>query len=134
MAALVSASVVFDYAVLRAVPRVDRGESVNVGVLLYCQDRDVLAARVAVDEARLRALDPSVDVDAVRTAAEALRLTCLGEGPAGATSLGQRFRWLTAPRSTVVHAGPVHSGLTRDPEAELDRLLTALVHPPTGAP
>jgi len=118
---------VFEYAVLRAAPRVERGESVNVGLLLYCQDRDFLAAHVHVIPTRLRALDPAVDVEAVREAAEGLRLTCLGQGPAGRTSLGQRFRWLTAPRSTVVHAGPVHSGLTTDPEAELARLLTALV-------
>jgi hypothetical protein len=118
---------VFEYAVLRAVPRVERGECVNVGVVLYCQDADLLRAVVALDEARLRALDPDVDVDGVRGAAEALARTCAGEGPAGATSLGQRFRWLTAPRSTVVQPGPVHSGLTEDPEAELERLLDVLV-------
>lgn len=118
---------VFEYAVLRAVPRVERGECVNVGVLLYCQAADLLRAVVAVDDARLRALDPEVDVLGVREAAAALERTCAGEGPAGATSLGQRFRWLTAPRSTVVQPGPVHSGLTDDPVAELERLVTALV-------
>ena len=118
---------VFEYAVLRAVPHVERGECVNVGVVLYCQALDFLATQVHVDEDRLRALDRDVDVAAVREAADALRLTCEGEGPAGATSLGQRFRWLTAPRSTVVHAGPVHTGLTDDPAGELDRLLSSLV-------
>ncbi len=119
---------VFEYAVLRAVPRVERGECVNVGVVLYCQAADFLETALHVDADRLRALDPAVDVDAVHEAAEGLRRTCQGEGPAGATSLGQRFRWLTAPRSTVVHTGPVHSGLTADAPAELARLVAALVH------
>ena len=118
---------VFEYAVLRAVPRVERGECVNVGLVLYCQDADFLRTRVHLDVPRLKALDADVDVEGVRGALEALARTCAGEGPAGATSLGQRFRWLTAPRSTVVHAGPVHAGLTEDPVAELDRLLNALV-------
>ena len=118
---------VFDYAVLRAVPRVERGECVNVGVVLFCKERDFLQAQVHLDAARLRALDPGVDVEGVRGAVEALRRTCAGDGPAGETSLGQRFRWLTAPRSTVLQAGAVHSGLTTDPTTELDRLVTALV-------
>ena len=118
---------VFEYALLRPVPRVERGECMNVGLVLYCQDRDFLQARVHLEPRRLRVLDAGVDVEAVRAATEALRLTCEGQGPAGQTSLGQRFRWLTAPRSTVVRAGAVHSGLTDDPAAELDRLLAALV-------
>ena len=118
---------VFEYAVLRANPRVERGEVVNVGVVLYCQAQDFLAVGVHVDADRLRAIDPDVDVDGVRSAAVALQRTCDGEGPAGQTSLGQRFRWLTAPRSTVVHAGQAHSGLTDDPVAELERLVDALV-------
>lgn len=118
---------VFEYALLRAAPRVERGEFVNVGVVLYCQAEDFLTVRVAVDPARLRALDDGVDVDGIVEAAGALERTCTGEGPAGSTSLGQRFRWLTAPRSTVLHTGPVHSGLTDDPEAEVERLLDALV-------
>jgi hypothetical protein len=118
---------VFEYAVLRATPRVDRGESVNIGVVLYCQAEDLLTVRVHVDPARLRALDADVDVEGVEQAASALQRTCAGEGPAGETSLGARFRWLTAPRSTVVAAGPVHSGLTADAAAEAERLLAALV-------
>jgi hypothetical protein len=118
---------VFEYAVLRASPRVERGEYVNIGVVLYCQSADFLTVRVAVDPTRLRALDGAADVDEIASAAAALERTCAGEGPAGETSLGQRFRWLTAPRSTVVHAGPVHSGLTLDPEQEVERLLDALV-------
>ena len=118
---------VFEYAVLRCTPRVDRGESVNIGVVLYCQAEDFLTVRVHVDTGRLQAIDGTADVEAITASAEALERTCAGEGPAGETTLGQRFRWLTAPRSTVVHAGPVHSGLTADPVAEAERLLDALV-------
>jgi hypothetical protein len=118
---------VFEYAVLRAVPRVDRGESVNIGIVLYCQADDLLTVRVHVDAPRLQALDGGVDVDGVQEAAVALERTCAGEGPAGATSLGQRFRWITAPRSTVVRTGPVHSGLAADPAGEVERLLALLV-------
>jgi hypothetical protein len=118
---------VFEYAVLRATPRVDRGESINIGILLYCQADDLLTVRVHVDALRLRALDGDVDLDGVVQAAAALERTCAGEGPAGDTTLGQRFRWLTAPRSTVVSTGPVHSALAADPSGEADRLLELLV-------
>jgi hypothetical protein len=80
-----------------------------------------------VDDQRVRALDPACDVEALRAAAQAVVLTCRGAGPAGQTSPGQRFRWLTAPRSTVLQPGAVHAGLTDDPGAELERLLGALV-------
>jgi hypothetical protein len=121
---------VFEYAALRVVPRVERGESMNVGVIVYCQVRDFLDCRVHVDAARLRALDPDLDLDGVRAALAAVECTCHGgplAGQAAEEPLGSRFRWLTAPRSTVIQSGPVHAGLTRDPAAELDRLLEALV-------
>ena len=118
---------VFEYALVQAVPRAERGECLNVGVVLYCQVRDFLAVQVHVDGAKLRVLDPAVDVEGVEQAATALQRTCEGDGPAGQTTLGQRFRWLTAPRSTVVRAGQVHSGLTDDPAAELRRLVDVLV-------
>lgn len=118
---------VFEYALLRAVPRVERGEAINVGVLLYCQASDFLDAAVHVDAGRLRALADGCDADAVQAAAEAVVRACRGEGPAGTTTPGQRFRWLTSPRSTVVQPGPVHAGLTADPAAELARLLDVLV-------
>lgn len=118
---------VFEYALLRAVPRVERGEFLNIGVLMHCRAADFLAAAVHVDDDRLLVLAPGCDIEAVRAAADAVVRTCAGEGPAGATSPGQRFRWLTAPRSTVVQPGPVHAGLTADPAAELTRLLAALV-------
>lgn len=120
-------SALFEYALLRAVPRVERGELVNVGVVLYCQDLDFLGALAALDEDRLRALDPDVDLSAVTEALDAVCRTCQGEGPAGETSLGQRFRWLTAPRSTVLQPGPVHGGVTDDPQAQLEHLLATLV-------
>ena len=118
---------VFQYVVLRAVPRVDRGECVNIGVVLHCQALDYLGCHVEVDEGRLRALDAAVDVVGVREAAAAFERCCRGEGPAAGLSLGQRFGWLSAPRSTVVQAGPVHPGLTDDPGTELSRLVDALV-------
>jgi hypothetical protein len=118
----------FSYAVLRAVPRVERGEFINVGVIVYCQALDFLAASVYVDAERLLALDASADVDAVSSAAEAIKATCAGgDGPAAESTLGERFRWLTAPRSTVVQPGPTHAGITDDPTAELARLLDELV-------
>lgn len=117
----------FQYVLLRAVPRIDRGECLNIGVLLYCQQREFLGCSVVVAEDRLRALDAATDPAAVRQAAAAFDRCCRGEGPAAEMSLGQRFGWLTAPRSTVVQAGPVHPGLTADPAAELARLVDCLV-------
>ncbi|MEZ7124680.1 DUF3037 domain-containing protein [Nonomuraea sp. AD125B] len=119
---------VYEYAVIRVIPKVERGEQINVGVLLYCQPRGYLCARVELDAVRLRALDPSADVDAVRRALTAYELAC-GErpGPLAAEPLGGRFRWLTAPRSTIVQSGPVHAGLTADPDTELARLFDKLV-------
>jgi Protein of unknown function (DUF3037) len=120
----------FEYAVLRAVPRADRGEYVNVGVMLYSQADDFLAALVHVDADRLRALDPAVDIAAVEAALDAVEAACAGDpaaGPAAQGPRGERFRWLAAPRSTVVQPGPVHSGLTDDPARELEHLLTCMV-------
>ncbi|MFF7995264.1 DUF3037 domain-containing protein [Kitasatospora xanthocidica] len=120
----------YEYAVIRAVPRVERGECVNVGVLLYCRQSSHLAARTHLDQARLLALDPVVDVQGVRRALHGIEAVCLGgpqAGPAAGDSPGQRFRWLTAPRSAIVQPGPVHTGLTTDPDAELRRLFDQLV-------
>lgn len=120
----------FEYTVLRAVPRVDRGEFVNVGVMLYCQAWDYLAARCVVDADRLRALDAAVDLTAVEAALAAIADACAGlpaAGPVAAEPLGARFRLLTAPSSTVVQPGPVHTGMTADPGHELDHLLARFV-------
>jgi hypothetical protein len=117
----------YEYAVIQAVPRIERGELVNVGVLLYCQRADFLAARTHLCEERLRALDPRADVPAIAAALASWGATCTGAGAAGAMQPGERFRWLAAPRSTILRAGPVHMGLAVDPDAELDRLVTLLV-------
>ncbi len=121
----------FEYAVLRIVPRVERGEAINGGVLVYCRELDYLGAAVHVDRERLRALDPDVDLDHVEAVLGSIADTCsaAGRGPASGEEIGRRFRWLTAPRSTVVQAGPVHTGLTADPAAETQRLLQVLVLP-----
>ena len=127
----------FEYAVLRVVPRVERGECINAGVVLYCQAERFLGARVHLDPARLKVLDPGVDLEAVQAHLEAVRSVCAGGPEAGAVgrlSLRERFGWLVAPRSTVVQPSPVHTGLTDDPEAELERLLRSMVLPPGREP
>ncbi|MBW8794951.1 MAG: DUF3037 domain-containing protein [Streptomyces sp.] len=121
---------VFEYALLRVVPRVERGECINAGVLVYCRAKGYVGARTHLDEARLLALDPGADVAGVRAALGAVEAVCAGGAAAGHAAgddPGRRFRWLVAPRSTVVQPGPVHTGLTRDPAAETERLLDLLV-------
>ena len=120
----------FEYAVLRVMPRVDRGELMNAGVLLYCRPLDYLGSRIWLDDDRLRALDPDADPDQVRRALQAAADICGGApeaGPPAREDLGKRFRWLTAPRSTVVQPGPVHGGTTDDPARQLEHLLDRLV-------
>jgi len=116
----------FEYALIRVMPRVERGEVMNAGVILYSQRHGYLACRILLDQQRLRALDPAVDVAAVTAALAALEAECSREPPAG-ESVGARFRWLTATRSTVIQPGPVHSGLTADPGGELEHLFDELV-------
>jgi hypothetical protein len=113
------------------VPRVERGETVNAGVLLYCRPLQYLGARVHLDADRVRALDPAADLDAIGRALEAAAGVCSPDasGPAGEEEIGRRFRWLTAPRSTVIQPGPVHTGLTNDPDGDVERLLRVLVLP-----
>ena len=117
----------YEYAIIQAVPRIERGELVNVGVLLYCQRTDFLAAGLHLDEDRLRALHPGADAPAIRVALASWNATCAGAGAAAGMKPGERFRWLVAPRSTVLRAGPVHMGLTEDPVVELQRLVELLV-------
>jgi hypothetical protein len=136
----------YQYVVLRCVPRVEREEFVNVGVVLYCPDHRFLASATRLDEARLIAFAPGLDLPAVRSALAAIDMVCRGEAPGGggerATAYGvrvladtqsSRFGFLKAPRSTVVQPGPVHGGVTADPAAELARLLDRLV-PSTSSP
>jgi hypothetical protein len=121
---------VFEYALLRVVPRIERGECINAGVLVYCRAQAYVGVRTHLDEDRLRALDPDADVAGVRAALRAVEAVCEGSeaaGPAARDDTGRRFRWLVAPRSTVVQPGPVHTGLTLDPAAEPERLLDLLV-------
>ncbi|MFC3578237.1 DUF3037 domain-containing protein [Streptomyces yaanensis] len=121
---------VFEYALLRVVPRVERGECINAGVIVYCRAKAYVGARTHLDEARLLALDPDADVVGVRAALGAVEGVCAGGAAAGQAAQddpGRRFRWLIAPRSTVVQPGPVHTGLTVDPAAETERLLDLLV-------
>lgn len=120
------AAEVFEYALIRVVPRVERGEAVNVGVIVYAQSYRYLCARIELDAPRLLAVDPAADLDAVRAALTAFEKACT-EGPLAGRPLGERFRWLTAPRSTIVQPGPVHTGLTTDPDAELTHLFDTLV-------
>lgn len=117
----------YQYVVLRCVPRVDREEFVNLGVVLYSQDAHFLGCSGYVDEARLSAFAPDLDLASVQSALDAIVAACEGAGPGGSNSLGQRFGWLAAPRSTMIQPGPVHGGLADDPDIELARLVDMLV-------
>ena len=122
----------YQYVVLRCVPRVDREEFINVGVVVYCEATGYLAAAWAVDPARLSALDSTLDLDQVCDALDFVDKICSGDGRGGAAAvepLGQRFGFLKAPKSTVLQPGPVHGGVTSDPARQLDHLLATLVTP-----
>jgi hypothetical protein len=126
----VPAPLSFDYAVLRVVPRVDREEFVNAGVIVFCLERDFLAARVALDRDRVLALSPDADLAVIDEHLQSVPRICAGGdggGPIGRLSARERFHWLVAPRSTVLQISPVHSGLTEDPEAALERLMDQMV-------
>jgi hypothetical protein len=126
MAGMTPAAEAFEYALIRVVPRVERGEAINAGVVLYSQQYRFLGCRILLDEGRLRTLDPRADPAAAARALAVIEEGCRSGPPAG-QSLGEWFRWLTAPRSTIVQPGPVHSGLTSDPAAELQHLFDDLV-------
>lgn len=118
----------FDYALIRVVPRVERGERLNAGAIVYCRALDFLAAEVALDAARLAAFAPATDVDEVARALALYPLVCRGEaGEVGALSQAERFHWLVSPRSTIVQTSAVHSGLCDDPAAALERLIATMV-------
>jgi len=120
----------FDYAVLRVVPRVERQEFVNVGVIVFCLEHRVLEARVHVDEARLLALWPGLDVEMVRQHVQAVVRICEGDETAGAIarlSQRERFHWLISPRSTMIQTSAVHTGICTDVEGVVERLFKQLV-------
>jgi hypothetical protein len=122
----------FAYAVLRVVPRVERGEQFNAGVVLFCRRRGFLAARVELDERRLAALAPGADPGDVRAHLDALVRIAAGDpagGPVSALDPSDRFGWLVAPSSTSIQPSPVHTGICDDPQAMLDRLFAELVAP-----
>jgi hypothetical protein len=120
----------FQYTILRLVPSIERGECVNVGVVLFCRQLGFLAARISLDEARIHALAPGLDVEEVRPHLAAIEAVLAGDEEAGelaALSQSDRFGWVAARSSTVIQASEVHTGLTHDPAARLDRLYTQLV-------
>jgi hypothetical protein len=120
----------YQYVVLRCVPRVDRDEFINVGVVVHSQGADFLDCAFALDPNRLRSFSPQLDLESVSATLETICAICHGEQAPGRPQLdglGQRFGWFAAPRSTVVQPGPVHGGLTSDPAQELQRLLARLV-------
>ena len=120
----------YDYAVVRVVPDVARAEFVNVGIILFAKSHGALLARIALDAARLSALAPEADLDAISSHLRSIEHVCAGgpeAGPHGQLSPSERFHWLTSPRSTVIQMSPVHSGLCEDPAAEADRLFERLV-------
>jgi hypothetical protein len=120
----------FQYAIVRVVPRVERGECLNVGVILLCLARRFLAARTVLDERRLAALAPRLDPASLRPHLEAVERIAAGDpaaGPIARLGTAERFHWLVAPSSTMIQASEVHTGLCDDPAAELDHLVATLV-------
>ena len=125
----------FDYAVVRVVPRVERGEFINAGVIVFCLEKKFLAARVSVDETRLKALWPQLDLDLVRRHLEAIPKIAAGDpaaGPIAKLSQRERFHWLVSPRSTIIQVSPVHTGLCdEEPEGMVEDLVRRLLETPS---
>ncbi|HKE95901.1 MAG TPA: DUF3037 domain-containing protein [Povalibacter sp.] len=120
----------YDYAIVRVVPRVDRGEFINAGVILSCQTKDFLQARIDLDEPRLLALDPGADLETIRQNLASITMICQGgaaAGPIGLLSQRERFHWLVAPRSTMIQMSPVHTGRSADPAVALHHLMATMV-------
>jgi hypothetical protein len=120
---------------VRVVPKVERAEFVNVGVIVSCPERDLLCASIEVDERRLLSLDPTLDLKSVQTHLAAIPTICAGgeqAGPIGRLSQRERFYWLVAPRSTIIQTSPTHTGSASDLEAVVERLLQTMVRPPSA--
>jgi hypothetical protein len=125
----------YSYAIIRVVPRVERGECINVGVVLFARTLSYLEARIELDHARLAALAPDLDLELVERHLATFAAICSGSphgGPLAQFPPSERFHWLTAPRSTIIQTSPVHVGTTGDPSAELERLLDSFVRLPRG--
>ena len=120
----------YQYAIIRVVPHVERGETVNAGVVLLCRSTDFVGARTSLDEGRLRAIAPDADLASIARHLEAIERIAQGDargGPIARLTTAERFHWLVAPASTIIQPSEVHTGLTDDPALELDRLFDALV-------
>lgn len=117
----------YDYAIIRVVPRVEREEFINVGVVIFCRTQKFLAAHIEVDDERLRVLAPQLDRVELDQQLDIIPRLCAGEGPIGALGPTETFHWLVAPHSTVIQCSPVHTGLSSDVPAELDRIMDAMV-------
>jgi hypothetical protein len=120
----------FEYAVIRVVPRAEREEFINIGVIVYCSRQKFLASRIAFNEARLYALCPSIDIDQLKNNTRSFHTICAGGpqgGPIGSLPIAERFRWLTATRSTIVQTSKTHPGLCLDAEQKLNQLFSELV-------
>ena len=123
----------YDYAVFRVVPRVEREEFVNVGVIVSCPARNFLEARIELNEQRLAALDSAIDIESIRAYLATIPAICAGgdqAGPIGQLTRRERFHWLVAPRSTTIQPSPVHTGTCKDPTEVLEHLLNTMVRPP----
>ena len=123
----------YDYAIVRVVPKVDREEFMNVGVIVSCPERDFLEARIELDARRLAALDPTLDLESTRAHLASIPAICAGgaeAGPIGDLTPRQRFDWLIAPRSTIIHTSAAHPGTCEDPAAALEHLLETMVRSP----
>jgi hypothetical protein len=122
----------YDYAIVRVVPRVEREEFMNVGVIVSCPLRDFLEARFELNDKRLLALDPTLDLDTIRAHTDSIRMICAGgvaAGPLARLSQRERFHWLVAPRSTIIQTSPAHTGKCGDPAQLVEHLLKKMVLP-----
>ena len=120
----------YQYAIIRVVPRVERGESLNAGVVMLCRSKAYIGARTELDERRLAVLAPDIDPAIVRPHLDAIERIARGDaagGPMAALSVPERFHWLVSPASTIIQPSAVHTGLTDDPAAELEHLFQTLV-------
>lgn len=125
----------YDYAIVRVVPRVEREEFINAGVILSCPEQEFLEALVELDEGRLAALDPAADVESIRANLASIPIVCTGgapAGPIGRLPQRERFHWLVAPRSTIIQMSPVHTGRCSEPAQALRHLLETMVRSDRG--